>query len=106
MLVDCVSQGSYNVLFIVAVVVTLFLMVGSIFVWDRFGRSQVRRLTPKEAEDAKIASIASLIISVISLIVLLILFFGYQQKIKSWFEHAPSVGYGEDYNIGVTMDIT
>ena len=99
MLVDCVSQGSYNILFILAVVITLFLMIGSIFVWDRFSKGQSRKLTTKEAEDAKIASIAALIISVIALITLLILFFGYQQKIKSWFDE------GYELDVGVVMDV-
>ena len=82
----CVSESSYNVLFICAVVIAVFLLILSAYAWDKFNKASEKRLPTKSAQDGKTISLISLIISIIAIGLLIVLFFVYQKKLVTYMQ--------------------
>ncbi len=86
----CVSESSYTILFISAIVVTVLMLVGSAYFYDNFNKADTNRLTEENARMAKNISMISIIISVIAIALLFILFFGFSKRLVGVYATLPS----------------
>ena len=78
---SCVSESSYNILFICALVVIVLMLLSSAYFYDKFNKAETDRLTSKDTKVAKTMSMLSLVISVIGIAILFALFFGFKKRL-------------------------
>jgi len=86
---SCVTEGSYNVLFIVAVVVAVLFLLSTAFYYDRFSKASTNRLTQEDAAVAKNMTILSLIVAILCIALLFILYFGFQKRLVGVYTTLP-----------------
>lgn len=86
----CVTEGSYNILFITAVVVGMIFLVSNAYFYDKFNKSTTNRLSQKESDMAKNISVFTLIVSILALAVLFVLFFAYNKRMVGVYTTVPS----------------
>ena len=79
-MVTCVSEGSYNVLFILALAICIIMILISAYFYDRFSKMERGVVTPESIRNAKNMAMISLIVIIISIAVLFLLFFGFQKR--------------------------
>lgn len=86
----CVTEGSYNILFITAVVIGMIFLISNAYFYDKFNKSTTNRLSQKESDMAKNISIFTLIASIIALAVLFVLFFAYNKRMVGVYTSVPA----------------
>ena len=77
---DCVSEGSYHILYVTAIVTAFILLIGSAYFWDKFNKVKNSRLTKREEKQAQGVAMAGVVVSVIGIGVLIMLFFGFRRR--------------------------
>jgi len=87
---NCVTEGSHNILFIIAVIVSVLFLLSTAFYYDRFNKAATNRLSENDAAIAKNMAIVSLIVAILSIAVLFILYFGFRKRLMG-VAHAPVV---------------
>lgn len=86
---SCVSEGSYNLLFIVSIVLSILFLLSTAFYYDKFSKASTNRLTQKDAVISKNVTIMSMIIAILGMAVLLILYFGFQKRLVGVYTTVP-----------------
>nr|QBK86570.1 MAG: uncharacterized protein LCMAC102_03650 [Marseillevirus LCMAC102] len=76
-----ISEDSYNVLFISAVIISILFLFSTAYYYDRFSKAETNRLTEKNAAIAKNVAILGLIIAVIMIALLFVLYFGFRKRL-------------------------
>ena len=79
-MVTCVSEGSYNVLFIMALAICIVLVLISAYFYDRFSKIERGVYSEESIRNAKNMAMLALIIIIISIAILFMLFFGFQKR--------------------------
>lgn len=85
----CVTEGSYNVLFIVAVIVSVLFLLSTAFYYDKFSKASTNRLTSEDAAIAKNMTVISMIVAILSIALLFILYFGFQKRLVGVYTTLP-----------------
>ncbi len=85
----CVTEGSYNILFIVAIVVCVLFLLSTAFYYDKFSKASTNRLTQEDSAIAKNISILSLIIAILGIALLFSLYFGFQKRLVGVYTTIP-----------------
>lgn len=75
-----ISEGSYNILFIVGVVVAVLFVLSSAYFFDRFHRASENNLTMEETLIAKHVSMVTLIVGILCFALLFVLYFGFRRE--------------------------
>ena len=78
---SCVTEGSYNLIFIISIIISVLFLFSTAFYYDRFNRASTNRLSVNDIAIAKTMTLLSLIISIISIAILFILFFGFRKRV-------------------------
>lgn len=86
---SCVTEGSYNVLFIVAVIVAVLFLLSTAFYYDRFSKASTNRLTQEDSAIAKSMTILSLVVAILCIALLFILYFGFQKRLVGVYTTLP-----------------
>ncbi len=81
MAITCISEGSYNILFICAVIISVLFLFSTAYYYDRFSKAETNRLTEKNAAIAKNVAILGLIFTVMIIALLFVLYFGFRKRL-------------------------
>ena len=81
----CVSEGSYNVLFIIAIVACVLFLLGSAYFYDRFKKAETDRLSSHDAYVSKSLAMVSMVVTAIFIALFFILYFGFQKRLVGVF---------------------
>lgn len=77
----CVSEGSYNILFILAVIVCLLMLGGMAYSYDKFKKASMNQLSEMEAGLSMNISLIGIILSILFILIFFILFFLFQKRL-------------------------
>ncbi len=89
-MVTCVSEGSYNILFILALAICIIMILISAYFYDRFSKMERGVTSEASIRNAKNMAMISLIVIIISIAVLFLLFFGFQKRMVGVSVSAPA----------------
>jgi len=87
---SCVTEGSYNLLFIVAIIVSVLFLISTAYYYDKFSKATTNRLTENQANIAKNMTMISLIVALFSIAILFLFYFGFQTRMVG--VYTPTVG--------------
>lgn len=79
-MVTCVSEGSYNILFIMALAICITMILISAYFYDRFSKMERGITSEQSIRNAKNMAMISLIVIIIAIAVLFLMFFGFQKR--------------------------
>lgn len=86
---NCVSEGSYNILFIMAIIAALFFLLSSAYYYDRFNKASTGRLSGSDAITSKNMTMFSMIIATLSIALFFILYFGFSKRLVGVYTTPP-----------------
>jgi heme/copper-type cytochrome/quinol oxidase subunit 2 len=89
-MVTCVSEGSYNVLFIMALAICITMILISAYFYDRFSKMERGVTSEQSIRNAKNMAMIALIVIIISIAVLFLIFFGFQKRMVGVSVTAPA----------------
>jgi len=89
-MVTCVSEGSYNVLFIMALAICITMILISAYFYDRFSKMERGITSTQSIQNAKNISMISLIVIIIAIAILFLLFFGFQTRMVGVSVYTPT----------------
>lgn len=88
---ECVTQGSYNIVFIAAVIMGLLLLIISSYNWDKLNKAEKEKLSKLEAGAGITIDAIGVLVAVVAILILVILYFNFQKKINPlWQKYKPS----------------
>lgn len=76
----CVSEGSYNTIFVVATIIVILLLLLSSYVYDRFNKASKNELSSSQFNMSKNIALGSMILGIFALTVLIVVFFGFRTR--------------------------
>lgn len=79
----CISEGSYNVLFIISIIGGLIFILGSAFYYDRFTKISTKTLTDEQISTARNATFLFMILATLIVLTLFVAYFGFQKRVVS-----------------------
>jgi hypothetical protein len=77
----CVSDASYNVLFVFSICLVIIFLALSAYSYDGFNKTENNIITPQQARQAKIFNMVGIIIACLGIAVMFLLFFGFRHKL-------------------------
>jgi heme/copper-type cytochrome/quinol oxidase subunit 2 len=85
----CVTEGSYNILFIVGICISLGFLVSSAYFYNQFSKASNDQLTHRSSEIGKNISIFALVGASLALALLFIMYFAFSQRMVGVYTQAP-----------------
>ena len=79
-MVTCVSEGSYNILFIMALAICITMVLISAYFYDRFSKMERGITSEQSIRNSKNMAMIALIVIIIAIAVLFLMFFGFQKR--------------------------
>ena len=77
----CIAEGSYNALFITAVITAVLFILTAAFSYDRLNKVSTNQLTDDQVTIGKHISMVSIVFAVIAFGIFFVLFFGFKKRL-------------------------